>query len=108
MSAKLTLPGIVESDPARTAVVLPAFGGRVLELKVTLGERVAKGQALLVIDSPDLAQAYDDNDRAAMPLILPKNSLARKKNNSRTVRLRIRTWTRPRATFAKPRPSTFE
>ena len=28
-------------------------------MKVHLGERVAKGEALLVIDSADLAQAYD-------------------------------------------------
>jgi cobalt-zinc-cadmium efflux system membrane fusion protein len=83
LSAKLTLPAIVESDPARTAVVLPAFGGRVLELKVTLGERVAKGQALLVIDSPDLAQAYDDNDKAADALNLAEKFLARQKEQSK-------------------------
>lgn len=76
-SARLILPGIVESDPARTAAVLPAFGGRVLELKVALGERVVKGQALAVIDSPDLAQAYDDNDRAADAFKLVDKTLAR-------------------------------
>src|SRR5580700_5168690 len=64
VSAKLVLPAIVESDPARTALVLPPLGGRVLELKVALGERVVHGQSLAVIDSPDLAQAYDDNDKA--------------------------------------------
>ena len=62
---KLVLPGVVESNPARTASVLPALGGRVLELKVALGERVVRGQLLAVIDSADLAQAYDDNDKAA-------------------------------------------
>jgi cobalt-zinc-cadmium efflux system membrane fusion protein len=62
---KLVLPALVESDPARTALVLPALGGRVLALKVALGDRVVQGQALAVIDSPDLAQAYDDNDKAA-------------------------------------------
>jgi len=83
LSAKLTLPAIVESDPARTAAVLPAFGGRVLELKVALGERVAKGQALAVIDSPDLAQAYDDNDKAADALNLAEKFLARQKEQSK-------------------------
>src|SRR5580692_4043545 len=57
-AARLTLPAIVESDPTRTAAVLPALGGRVVEVKVTLGERVSRGQVLVVIDSPDLAQAY--------------------------------------------------
>src|SRR5580658_4088381 len=51
---KLVLPGVVESNPARTASVLPAVGGRVLELKVGLGERVTRGQALVIIDSADL------------------------------------------------------
>ncbi len=83
LSAKLTLPAIVESDPARTAAVLPAFGGRVLELKVALGERVVKGQALAVIDSPDLAQAYDDNDKAADAANLAEKFLARQKEQSK-------------------------
>jgi membrane fusion protein, heavy metal efflux system len=83
VSAKLVLPGIVESDPARTAAVLPALGGRVLELKVALGERVAKGQALAVIDSPDLAQAYDDDDKAADALKLAEKTLSRQQEQSK-------------------------
>jgi cobalt-zinc-cadmium efflux system membrane fusion protein len=77
VNPKLTLPGIVESDPARTAAVLPALSGRVLELKVGLGERVVRGQVLAVIDSPDLAQAYDDNDKAADAFKLVDKILAR-------------------------------
>ncbi|MFX9027495.1 biotin/lipoyl-binding protein, partial [Acinetobacter baumannii] len=61
---KLVLPGIVESDPSRTAAVLSPVAGRVLEIKVALGDRVRQGQVLAVIDSPDLAQAFDDNDKA--------------------------------------------
>jgi cobalt-zinc-cadmium efflux system membrane fusion protein len=49
----------------------------VLELKVALGERVVRGQALAVIDSPDLAQAYDDNDKAADSFKLTEKILAR-------------------------------
>src|SRR4029077_8418268 len=33
---KLVLPAVVESDPARTASVLPPLGGRLLQLKVAL------------------------------------------------------------------------
>ena len=80
---KLVLPGVVESNPARTASVLPALGGRVLELKVGLGERVARGQLLAVIDSADLAQAYDDNDKAADAFRLAEKALGRQKEQSK-------------------------
>jgi len=80
---KLVLPGVVESNPARTAAVLPALGGRVLELKVALGERVVRGQVLAVIDSADLAQAYDDNDKAADAFRLAEKALGRQKEQSK-------------------------
>ncbi|HWU25122.1 MAG TPA: efflux RND transporter periplasmic adaptor subunit [Rhizomicrobium sp.] len=76
-SATLTLPGIVESDPAHTAAVLTPFGGRVVRIAVSLGDRVAKDQLLAVIDSPDLAQAYDDFDKASDALALAEKNLAR-------------------------------
>ena len=77
VSGKLTFPGVVESDPARTAAVLPPLGGRVLELKVGLGDRVQRGQLLAVIESPDLAQAYDDDEKAADTLALTRKNLSR-------------------------------
>jgi membrane fusion protein, heavy metal efflux system len=64
-STIITAPGIVESDPARTVIVLPPGAGRVRQVKVALGDRVQRGQPLATIDSPDLAQAYDANDKAA-------------------------------------------
>jgi len=64
-SPLIRAPGVVESNPARTVAVLPPGAGRVRELKVALGDRVQRGQVLALIDSPDLAQAYDDNDKAA-------------------------------------------
>jgi cobalt-zinc-cadmium efflux system membrane fusion protein len=77
VSSTLVLPGIVESDPARTAAVLTPLSGRVLELKVALGDRVLRGQVLALIDSPDLAQAYDDHDKAADTFKLTEKNLAR-------------------------------
>jgi len=76
-NARLELPGIVESDPARTAAVLSPVAGRVLEIKVALGDRVRQGQLLATIDSPDLAQAYDDSDKAADALQLAARNLQR-------------------------------
>jgi cobalt-zinc-cadmium efflux system membrane fusion protein len=77
VSAKLVLPGVVESDPARTAAVLTPLGGRVIALKVSLGDRVARGQVLAVVDSPDLGQAYDDYDKAADTVKLTEKNLGR-------------------------------
>ena len=77
VSAKLQLPAVVESDPTRTAAVLTPLGGRVLEIRVALGDRVHQGQVLAVIDSPDLGQAYDDNDKAADAAHLTAKNLER-------------------------------
>jgi cobalt-zinc-cadmium efflux system membrane fusion protein len=77
VSAKLVLPAVVESDPARTAAVLTPLGGRVVEIKVALGDRVRQGQVLAVIDSPDLGQAFDDNDKAADAFQLTQKNLTR-------------------------------
>ena len=77
VAAKLVLPGVVEADPARTATVLPPLGGRILELKVALGDRVSRGQVLAVIDSADLAQAYNDYDKALDANRLTEKNLAR-------------------------------
>ena len=77
VSAKLQLPALVESDPARTAAVLTPLAGRVLEIKVALGDRVHQGQVLAVIDSPDLGQAYDDNEKAADAAQLTQKNLSR-------------------------------
>jgi cobalt-zinc-cadmium efflux system membrane fusion protein len=66
----LVLPAVVEADPARLVKVLPPLSGRITQLKVALGERVNAGQPLVVIDSPDLAAAYADYDRAKVLLAL--------------------------------------
>ncbi len=77
VSAKLLLPAVVESDPARTAAVLTPLGGRLVALKVALGDRVARGQTLAVIDSPDLGQAYEDDAKAADTFKLTATNLKR-------------------------------
>jgi cobalt-zinc-cadmium efflux system membrane fusion protein len=77
VTGKLALPAIVESDPARTDAVLTPLTGRVLDLRVGLGDRVSAGQVLAVIDSPDLAQAYDDYDKAADAARLAARNLRR-------------------------------
>src|SRR5580693_1877433 len=73
----MVLPAVVEADPARTVKVLPPVAGRVVSLKVQLGERVTQGQELAVIDSGDLAQAFSDDEKAKTLLGLTKQALDR-------------------------------
>lgn len=77
VGARISVPGQVEADPARTVAVLPPLGGRLAELKVGLGDRVIAGEVLAVIDSPDLAQAYDDDEHAADQSKLTEKTLMR-------------------------------
>ena len=70
IARSLALPAMVEADPARLIKVLPPLAGRVTQLKVQLGEQVEASQPLAVIDSPDLAGAYADYDRAKVLLSL--------------------------------------
>jgi membrane fusion protein, heavy metal efflux system len=73
----LQLPAVIESDPARTAAVLTPLSGRLIALKVALGDRVARGQLLALIDSPDLGQAWADHDKAADAFKLTQKNLER-------------------------------
>jgi cobalt-zinc-cadmium efflux system membrane fusion protein len=75
--SSLLLPAAVEADPARTVKVLPPVTGRITDLKIELGDEVAKGQPLAVLDSGDLAQAYSDDDKARSMLRLTKLALDR-------------------------------
>jgi membrane fusion protein, heavy metal efflux system len=77
ISHRLVLPAVVEADPGRTVKVLPPLAGRVVSLKVQLGERVTQGQELAVIDSGDLAQAYSDDQKARTVITLTKQTLDR-------------------------------
>jgi len=79
VTRKLVLPAMVEADPARTAKVMPALSGHIIELKVALGDRVGQGQVLAVLSSADLAQAYDDDDKARSALQLAKKALERQR-----------------------------
>ena len=70
----LVLPAVVEADPSRLVKVLPPLAGRITQLKVQLGERVKEGQALAVLDSPDLGTAYADHERATVLLELARKN----------------------------------
>jgi cobalt-zinc-cadmium efflux system membrane fusion protein len=73
----IDLPASVEADPARVANILTPLTGRVAALKVALGQHVKRGQVLAIIASGDLAQAYDDDDKARDALDLAARTLER-------------------------------
>jgi cobalt-zinc-cadmium efflux system membrane fusion protein len=98
---KLVLPGVVESDPARTASVLTPLGGRLLQLRVALGDRVKAGQILAVIDSPDLDQAYDDNDKAADTYELTRKTLDRQQEQFKLGAASVRDVDQARSDFTQ-------
>jgi cobalt-zinc-cadmium efflux system membrane fusion protein len=58
---------------------VPPVAGKVLELKVGLGDHVKKGQLLLVMTSGDFAQAASDQQKARNALQLAKKVLERQR-----------------------------
>lgn len=66
-------------DENRTVRVYPPFNGRVVRIGAQPGDRVAAGQALASIASPDFGQAQADVGKAAADAALAEKSLARVK-----------------------------
>lgn len=56
----LTLSGKVAYGEDRYSRISSPLQGRVVEVRAHLGDRVKAGDILLVVDSPDIAQAYSD------------------------------------------------
>ena len=77
LPTELTANGTVSPDVNRTIRVTSLGGGRVIDLKVKLGDSVNKGQTLLVISSPDLAAAMSDYQKAVADEALSRKALDR-------------------------------
>jgi len=73
----VTANGTISPDVNRTIHVTSLGGGRVIDLKVKLGDYVGKGQTLLVISSPDLATAMSDLQKAKADEVLSHKALDR-------------------------------
>ena len=56
----LTLSGKIAYGEDKYSRISSPLQGRVVEVKAHLGDRVRTGDVLLVVDSPDIAQAYSD------------------------------------------------
>jgi len=103
----LVIPAVVEADPARTVKVLPPVAGRVIDLKVQLGARVAKGDVLAAIESSDLAQAVSDLEKARSTLKLTKQTLDRLLSLEKTSAIAVKDREQAQSDYAQAQ-SEFE
>ena len=71
------LTGRVVWDEDRTVRVYSAYGGRVESIAVHSGDRVAVGQTLAVVGSPDFGQAQSETRRARADFTIAQNNLER-------------------------------
>jgi cobalt-zinc-cadmium efflux system membrane fusion protein len=75
----LLTPGTVQLDDLRSGHVFSPVTGRVVKVIANLGERVKKGDALAVIESPDIGTAVSDVHKAEADLIAASHDLKRKR-----------------------------
>jgi len=90
LQQNLTLPAVVEADPAHLVRILPPLAGRIVQLNVELGERVEQGQPLAILDSPDVGTAYADYERAKAHLSLALKSRDRLRELVKTSAIAVR------------------
>jgi cobalt-zinc-cadmium efflux system membrane fusion protein len=57
MTNSLVLPGLVAPNAYRQVPVTPLVGGRVVRVSAQLGDRVRRGQSVVQVYSPELAEA---------------------------------------------------
>lgn len=78
----IELPATIEGDPQGVQAVSAAIGGRVVALTRNLGQPVAKGQTLAIIESREAAQLNGDVAAARARLALASSNLAREQRLS--------------------------
>jgi len=76
-TSELSVTGVVSPDVSRAVPVVSLASGRVVDLRVRLGDRVQKGQLLLRIQSADVAAAFSDYRKAVADRALAERQLER-------------------------------
>ncbi len=74
---ELQVTGVVTPDVNRAVPVLSLAGGRAVDIRAKLGDQVTKGQVLLVINSPDVSQAFADFDKFQADEVFAQQQLTR-------------------------------
>ncbi|WP_374165169.1 efflux RND transporter periplasmic adaptor subunit [Arcticibacter sp. MXS-1] len=72
---ELSLSGEVSFDDNKVVKVFPFASGQVLEVKVSLGDHVSRGQTLAVIRSADVAGTYTDLSATQSDLSIARRQL---------------------------------
>jgi cobalt-zinc-cadmium efflux system membrane fusion protein len=75
MKDELTLSGEVSFDENKVVKVFPYTSGQVMQVKVSLGDKVTKGQILAVLRSADVAGNYTDLSSTKADLAISKRQL---------------------------------
>jgi len=76
-AAEVSLPAMVEADPANIVNVLPPLTGKLVTLQIRLGDSVKRGQVLATLSSADVAQAVSDARKARDAMDLTQRALTR-------------------------------
>jgi membrane fusion protein, heavy metal efflux system len=77
LTGAVTLPGVIALNQQRTAQITSPLEGRVTSVGTDLGDQVRRGQALLVLQSPALAQAQTTFLQAAARRSVARRDLDR-------------------------------
>ena len=72
---ELTLSGEVSNDENTVVKVFPFSSGQILDVKVSLGDKVSKGQTLAIMRSADVAGNYTDLTATKSDLAISKRQL---------------------------------
>jgi cobalt-zinc-cadmium efflux system membrane fusion protein len=76
-TTELSTTGIVSADVSRAIPVVSLASGRVIDVRVRLGDTVRKGQLLLRIQSADVASAFSDYRKAVADETLTRTQFER-------------------------------
>lgn len=71
--------GTITYDANRVSVVAPRVEGRVMTVRVDLGDQVSAGSALAVVSSPEIGQTQGEVERARVGLDLARQNYEREK-----------------------------
>jgi membrane fusion protein, heavy metal efflux system len=79
ITPELLVTGTINPDISRNLPVISLASGRIVDVRVRLGDTVTKGQVLMRVQSPDIAQADSDYQQAVADEQLSKSQLDRSK-----------------------------
>ena len=72
---EIKLTGEISFSDRKVVKVFPFSSGKVMEVKVSIGDKVSKGQVLAVIQSADVAGNYDDLSAASNDVAVAKRQM---------------------------------